>query len=43
MGDCKGSAANGRRHHAVSENLQDQAGLGQEGQAEQTYSSVDQV
>ena len=28
---------------AVSEDLQDQEGLGQEGQAEQTYSSVDQV
>ena len=28
---------------AVSENVQDQAGLGQEGQAEQTYPTVDQV
>ena len=28
---------------AVSENLQDKAGFGEEGQAEQTYPSVDQV
>ena len=28
---------------AVTEDLQDQEGLGQEGQAEQTYSTVDQI
>ena len=28
---------------AVTEDLQDQEGLGQEGQAEQTYPTVDQV